>query len=66
MIEPEDEYWHVRPLKHDRPNARQSRNDRIPIAEVASSNAIMERLGLRTRYRADGEAYLVDDGAEAA
>jgi len=66
MIEPEDEYWHVRLGEHDRPNARQSRHDRIPIAEVASSNALMIRLGLRTRYRADGQAYLVDAGAEAA
>jgi len=40
--------------------------DRIAPCEVPESNALMERLGLRTRYRADGQPYLVDDEAEAA
>lgn len=34
-------------------------SNRIPVDEVQESNALMQRLGLRTRYRADGTAYLL-------
>jgi hypothetical protein len=34
-------------------------DDRIPFDEVAESNALMERLGLKTRYLPDGRAYQI-------
>jgi hypothetical protein len=34
-------------------------DDRIPAHEVAESNELMKRLGLRTRYHPDGRAYLI-------
>lgn len=36
--------------------------DRLPPAEVDETNRLMERLGLRQRYRPDGSGYQIDGG----
>ena len=69
MIEPEDRYWGGSPGRTWRdasPMLEQlaRADDRIPPHEVADSNRIMERMGLRTRYRPDGRPYLIDEGSE--
>lgn len=46
-------------LPHIRHSEKPAANDRIARHEVAESNALMERLGLRTRYLPDGRAYQI-------
>lgn len=42
------------------PQQRPAGGDRIDPSDVAESNRLMERLGLRTRYRPDGSHFLID------
>jgi hypothetical protein len=71
MIDDADRYWGPAPghswrelprtlERLKRSTSHPAGSDRIAPCEVVESNQLMARLGLRTRYRPDGRAYLID------